>query len=69
MSASEEAMSYVNKTELARESMLKAEEELRQYFLRSMFNLEKERQLAKAVKSARQAFVENLEILCPRFPD
>ena len=49
--------------------MLKAEEELRQYFLRSMFNLEKERQLAKAVKSARQAFVDNLEILCPRFPD
>ena len=62
-------MSYVNKTELARERMLKAEEELREYFLCSMFNLEKETQLSEAVKSARQAFVENLEILCPRFPD
>ena len=69
MSASEETMSYVNKTELARERMLKAEGELRQYFLRSMFNLEEERQLSEAVRSARQAFVENLEILCPRFPD
>ena len=34
-----------------------------------MFNLEQERQLSLAVKSARQAFVDNFELLCPRFPD
>jgi hypothetical protein len=69
MSACEEAMSSVSKTESARERMLKAEEELREYFLGSMFNIEQEKQLSEAVKSARQAFVDNLELLCPRFPD
>ena len=69
MSAREETMSYVSRTELVKERMVKAEEELREYFIGSMFNLEQERQLSEAVKSARQAFVDNLEVLCPRFPD
>jgi hypothetical protein len=69
ISASEEAMTYVDKTELVRERMLKAEEELRIYFLQAAFNLKKETQLSEAVKSARKDFVDNLELLCPRFPD
>ena len=62
-------MTNESEFEQAKVKMLKAEKKLRDYFLLSAFNLEKGKQLSDAVKSAQQEYVDQLESLCPRFPD
>jgi hypothetical protein len=69
MSAIEIAMTNETKVEQAKDKMVKAEKKLREYFLLSAFNLEKEKQLSDAVKCAQQEYVNQLESLCPCFPD
>lgn len=62
-------MTYVKKTEEARKALVEAEQRLRDYFQRSLFDLEREKQLAREVSQAREKFIDQLETLCPRFPD
>jgi hypothetical protein len=62
-------MSYELKTERARTAMVAAEEELRGYFDGCVFDMAKEVQLSQAVRAAREEFLDQLESLCPRFPE
>ena len=59
-------MTYEINTAMAKQKMLKAEEELRQHFERSMYDPEREKELAAAVKLARNEFVNQFEVLFPQ---
>jgi hypothetical protein len=50
-------------------AMVAAEEELRHYFEGCIFDMAKEVQLSEAVRHAREEFLDQLESLCPRFPE
>jgi len=50
-------------------AMVAAEEELRHYFEGCIFDMAKEVLLSEAVRHAREEFLDQLESLCPRFPE
>jgi hypothetical protein len=59
----------MKKTENARRALVEAEEKLRNYFQHSLFDLEREKQLAREVTQARDKFIDQLETMCPRMPE
>jgi len=61
-------MTYQDNIAVAKDKMLKAELELQEYLRCRSFDPVKGRRLSDAVKSARHAFVDQLESLWPRFP-
>jgi hypothetical protein len=58
-------MRYPSDSELAKERMLQAEHALEDYFRSSTYNPEEEKQLADAVKVARDEYITQLAALLP----
>ena len=61
-----EPLSYRYNPELAKSKLLKADEALRQYFDRSKYDAEKEKELMAAVELALRGFVDQFETLFPQ---
>ncbi len=62
-------MQYANNIELARKAMVEAEEKLRDHLSQFAFNVEEGKRLSDKARLARQQYVDQLESLCPAFPE
>lgn len=58
-------MLFQNQAKLAKEKMLQTERALEDYFRRSIYNPEQEKQLLDAARVARGEFIDHLALLWP----
>ena len=61
-------MEYPDKLEIAREKMAQAQEAFDAYVRGHRYSPEQGRELAAALKAARDEYVDRLEALCPKTP-
>jgi hypothetical protein len=59
-------MDYKNKSEIAKENLLRAEAALKDYMEQNARHPEQHKQLAEAVKVARDEYVDQFERLFPK---